>query len=264
MGWKEFEVNVTKYLNDNIGFPGISFINSGGENSNEPDIKVIFNGKNIFSIELKKSKSQSSQFVVINNKNSFIYSEQNRTDPISTEEIIDHMNNNHHYYQSNVEPININLKCDKHLMFDRVINHLKVKSKLIISSDYDDDFNASKPLSVFHIDEIKQHFIIDGKYRTKRSGSSPARKNDLGFIINETIEKDDRFYLEDPNNLRERYLGTDNFLVLSKKPDQSGLREIRKRGKTMNANVIFTLELKQDSKKHSDLEIIRQLIYQLI
>ena len=84
------------------------------------------------------------------------------------------------------------------------------------------------------------------------------------LISSKTIEKDDRFYLEDPNNLRERYLGTDNFLVLSKKPDQSGLREIRKRGKTMNANVIFTLELKQDSKKHSDLEIIRQLIYQLI
>jgi len=149
-------------------------------------------------------------------------------------------------------------------MLDRVINHLKVKSKLIISSDYDDDFNASNPLSVFHIDEIKQHFIIDGKYRTKRSGSSPARERDLGFIIKETIKKNDRFYIEDPNNNRERYLGTDNFLVLSKKPDKSGLREIRKRGKTMNANVIFTLELKQDSKKHSDLEIIRKLIYQLI
>ena len=264
MGWKDFEKNVTKYLNTNIDLSGVTFINTGGENSNEPDINVLFNSNKIFSIECKKSKSQSSQFVVINNRNSFIYSEKNRTDPISTEAIIDHMNNHHHYYQSNDTSININLKCDKHLMFDRVINHLKVKSKLIISSDYDDDFNASKPLSVFHIDEIKQYFIIDGKYRTKRSGSSPAKKNDLGFIINETIEKDGRFYLEDPNNLRDSYLGKDNFLFLSKKTDKRGLREIRKRGKTMNANVIFTLELKQDSKKHSDLEIIRKLIYQFI
>ena len=67
MPWIDFEKNVTDYLSKNIDTDGIEFSRSGGSNANEPDINVFREGWTIFSIECKKSGSQSSQFVLIDN-----------------------------------------------------------------------------------------------------------------------------------------------------------------------------------------------------
>ena len=271
MPWIDFEKNVTDYLSKNIDTDGIEFIQSGGSNANEPDINVFREGCPIFSIECKKSTSQSSQFVLIDKNNSFEWSDQNTTDPISTEKIIDHMNDHYPYYSKTKEngSINNELICGKDLMFDRVINHLKSKSKLVASSDHDNGFGPNSydnPLSIFHIDDMKQHFEISGTYRTKRSGTSPATEGDLELLPDEIYPlirtHDGRFHIYDPNKERGDYHGPDNTLFLSKTVKVGGLREIRKRSMTNNANVIFTLKLKQGSKIHSGLGIVRECIFQ--
>jgi hypothetical protein len=242
--WKEFEKNVTTYLNDKIKISGISFISKGESDSNASDIEVYLNNKNIFSIECKYSPAQSSQFVVKEINNQFIFSEENRSSKDGASKIIQHMNTNYSSYSNSSN--SCDLFCSKDLMFERVRKQLSAKSVFFISSSYISEYSISKPIVVDLISNIDKYFDISGKYRVKRSGTSYPNLSHLTGL-NGYQKKGDKFYFYDPQNKMPNYPPNNSHLFLQA-ADGNGFRLIKKRSATSNKNVIFTLKLKNDIK----------------
>ena len=89
----KFESNSLNYLREKFSQNSkIEFQGSGGSNSHETDIKVIYNSKVIFSIESKFLPSQCGQFVVTNNDGQFEESLKNKSINKYSYEIVEQLN----------------------------------------------------------------------------------------------------------------------------------------------------------------------------
>lgn len=265
MTWRLFEKNVTSYLNSLFDDNIFSFKNFGSSNSNKTDISVFYRNKVICNIECKYKKSQSSQFVLLTDfeQKKFIYSKKNKSPIEDAYELLQHMNGRFGYYsqKKNNNSINNTLLCDEEVLYNFVMRNLSRKADLIISSDYSDNFNNERPLTITPISKLPLNYNISATYRTKRSGTRAANKNDLIDINIETIDKNGRFFITDKETRLPIYLTEKIYLSNA---DRDGNREIRIRSNTNNANVIFTLSLKNESKKNNTETFIRDYLFQLI
>ncbi len=248
--WKKFEANATEYLTNINEIEGVKFENTGGSDSNTPDIKVILKENNIFNIEAKLSPSQSGQFVVHKIKDEFIYSSKNKKENnIFSKEIVSYMNENFDKY-TNYGTNQLKLDCPKSLAFDWITNHYEeMNNKFIIVSDKPQDF-LKNFIRIIPISQIENYFDVEIVYRIKRSGTRRVPAGDFAEV-EELLEK------EFPNNLKS--LNKHSYEVtfqenaihesqsLSEKYHLSKSENkyvVRKRSQTFNANIIFSLTYK--------------------
>lgn len=252
MGWQKFEENVYKFLKNTLVIKNLTLDHKGGSDSTTSDIEFLINNKQKFVLEIKQSKSQAGQFVVsVDTKNNkFKISIKNKCN-LETSAIINHMSINNYYFKEiNKNNKNIDLKCDKKLMYKRVIAQMTNKSSFIASSHYHKDSNFSKmnPLIIESICELEKYFDINGTIRPKASGSQPLPKNDYGLFDNKfkSFKKKGRIYIDDPKKEKDDYYTINESNYFFSKPDSDGKREIRKISKTKNLTVIFQLTLKKE------------------
>ena len=264
--WELFEENSTEFLNSNVQIKNLSFIRSGGTNSNISDISVNFKSKNIFSIECKFKTSQAAQFVVFNDvKNSrFFDSAKNKGKKDRRTPIIEHMNNNYKYYSPTRS---VELICNKDLMFNAVKEHYRDKKVLFfISSNHFEDFSKKNFIKVIGLNEIKDNFDISGVYRVKRSGTSDVPQKDISYvknIISEELGKckfeinKNKLYLQTNKSLKSLYLDRKKYIL---SPCGKNTYIIKKRSNTQNSNVIFTLTFNPKNTIDNGLKKLRDRI----
>jgi len=266
--WELFEENSTEFLNSTVQIKNLSFIRSGGTNSNISDISVNFKSKNIFNIECKFKTSQAAQFVVFNDvkKSSFFDSAKNKGKKDRRTPIIDHMNNNYKYYSSKGS---VELICNKDLMFNAVKEHYRDKKVLFfISSNHFEEFSKKNFIKVIGLNEMKDNFDISGVYRVKRSGTSDVPQKDISYvknIISEELGKcrfeinKNKLYLQTNESLKNFYLDKEKYLL---SPVGKNTYRVKKRSNTQNSNIIFTLTFNPKNTTDNGLKKLRETALQ--
>ncbi len=244
MSWRLFEKNATSYINEVLSETDYCAENLGGSNSNESDIRIFNNNQTIIHVECKYKISQAAQFVVLKDSGKFIDSSKNKGNPSRRKDIIKHMNELKEYYSKDNS---IDLVCSHKIMVDAIKKHFIDKEvKYIIASNHHEDFKNNL-IKIIQVNDIDKHFIITGKYRTKRSGTRHATIRDLNSLKKlaaETmpepniIEKDKRLYIKLIQPPNSKYIGSTFFLTEVSKNTYA----VRKRSKTQNRNIIFTMK----------------------
>lgn len=258
--WSKFEEESTKFLNETYGSQDRVFRRNGGYDSTQPDIEFFKNNKNIFNMEVKKSPSQSGQFVVhYNTDNSlFEFSSKNLSEQNNhTKDIIKYMN-------LNAKTI-LNKKSGAQLNMSQVIfknwivdYYSSKKVKYIITED-------NNTFVILPLSKINDYFEISAKYRMKRSGTSNLGKKYEEEAVEAILKlyPTAKFYKDNKRlivsfdhelNKSKQYIGLSKIdIYLSKKSTNKNDYIIRQRSKTKNYNVIFSLRL----IKNQDLKDLR-------
>ena len=137
---------------------------------------------------------------------------------------------------------------------DWIIQIYKEKgARLFITNDF----------RIVDIDDFSKYFNVSAKYRIKRSGSSSVGKSRLSAIstyikdnynISSVIADDDKLFVTSSVNLHdERFIYGGYEYMIS---DRGSSYEVRKLSNTYNANVIFSIALKDNKAGLSNEEFI--------
>lgn len=248
--WKIFEEECFDYLKNT--YKNTKFRYLGKADSTISDIEVI--DKNFF-IEVKSSKSQCGQFVVLENENVFQYSYKNKTCINKySEDIINYMNRNFLKF-NNAGTNGVDIDMDKKVFASWIINYYKTKNtKYFITK--------GNNYIVIPLEKINEYFDITACYRVKKSGSSnPSIKN-----INEIADffKYNSINFELKINDKKLYIITEYHLDKKIKINNysyqfnninKNIYNIRKLSNTNNANVIFSIKLIKNYQKEEDLRL---------
>lgn len=170
--WELFEKNALLFLRDNIkGDDKLKFQESGNSNSRETDIKVIYNHKKMFSIEVKKLPAQCGQFVVEFNDGKFCESSKNFSKNKYSNSIIEELNNTTSV-NSKISSV-LELRLTQNLMFNWIKEHYTNKDVkyFIVSNQINSEFN------LIDINELNEFLKFSCVLRRKRSGSRDVSKS---------------------------------------------------------------------------------------
>jgi len=254
--WKEFESSTTKFLNNY--FPEFTFENLGESDSTAPDIKVYTKeGKLLTQIEAKYSPSQAGQIVVLLNSGQFEFSTKSKNPKVaSTKILIDHLNKNYETY-SNVKQSAIPIQIDDSVLFSFITEQYRLKGNdwIIASSESSSLFTAN--LALIPLNELPQYFEISASLRRKKSGTSSLAKSmrdKAEEVISKLFDKY-KIKVEGKKTFFHGDIGTHpkelpENLYLS--PKGENVYEIRKRSNTNNANIMFSLKLKNNYEFKSE------------
>ena len=256
--WEDFEKACTSYLNEQFG-KYAKFTHKGGSNSTVSDIFVeTYNDS--FYIDAKLLPSQCGQFVLFPDtvKKSFQYSDNNANliDEYA-EKIIDNMNKNFDlFYNAGTAGKDVIMADGQEVFSKWIIKMYKAKNtRFFITNGY-----------IIPVDRMLEFFEISATYRIKRSGTSSVGKNKISlvrdYVINDCLLKisrteEDKLFIVSPekmNNKSFELFGSEYIFSLRDKE-----YEVRKRGKTNNANVIFSIKHKKNTKGLSKEEFIAYL-----
>lgn len=250
--WEMFENEACTFLNSCYKNTPLAFRAWGGSDSTASDIEVYKYNNYIFSIEAKLSPCQSGQFVVINDGDSYSYSNRNKyAGNIHTRQIIRYINDNFDYYQ-NIEQFGVDIDCPDDILFNWIINHYRSKnSRFIITSDMLDGY-----MSVIPIEAIGNYFEVSAVLRRKKSGSRNVPISQYALakaMLKKHLSKFEigiKEFLTDKGNIivtlnpsvildrSDCYFGDNMFL--SKDRYSEGYK-IKMLSKTNNVNVVFSL-----------------------
>jgi hypothetical protein len=264
--WEIFEANATDYLNSKINIPGINFKTKGGSDSTISDIEVLYDEKLIFIIEAKLVPCQSGQFVVHLNEGTFKFSDLNKEENNEFSKlIISFMNKNKEKYLK-LGTKGINIECSEDIFINWIVNHYRNKKvNSIITSTEINNFDNNF-IKIFPLSDFKKYFTVTATYRIKKSGSRKIPKSDY-TKVNKLLTDifPNKFALKENGELtfqnlspKKQKLG-DNFFLSIKEGNYS----VRKLSNTYNANVIFSLSLK-DNETSVGLGELKSKIISLI
>ncbi len=256
--WQDFELECTDYLNDAFG-DYAAFYHEGGADSTVPDIRVKTNTNRVFYIDAKHCPAQCGQFVLLPNilTRTFEYSSLN-ANRINAHaiEIIEFMNRDFDEFRdAGTAGKDINMQNGSQIFADWIIQAYKEKgARLFITNDF----------KIIDIDDFSEHFNVSAKYRIKRSGSSSVGRSRLSVIssllknefrsISSTRIQGDKLFVTSSVNLHNtRFIYEGNEFMISARGSEY---EIRKLSNTYNANVIFSIDLKNDKPGLSDSDFI--------
>lgn len=248
--WKKFEQSCYEYIEKNI--PSFYQVRlDGSSNAMASDIFVynIHNNEN-FYIEVKKTPSQSSQFVVLPNleNQQFQFSQNNKkNETLLHLKFIEYMN------ASYADFLNTGTK-GKEIFLDQEIFCQFIKQ------DYESKgikYIICNNMHILKTSELEKHFNITCCYRIKKSGSnSPALKKHeeiksylfenfkITFDNIEVSGKKKDFIIKGHNQLSETKFKINNDdYILKIKGDYLRVRLL---SNTKNGNIIFKLSLKKD------------------
>lgn len=262
MIWEEFEKECTDFLTEKFGSYA-TFEHLGESDSTVPDIKVITtNSKKEFYIEAKHSPAQCGQFVLIPdfNRRVFTYSKLNIS-PLNqyAQFIINHMNGQFDLYSNaGTSGENIQIRNGENIFASWIIDYYRKKGvRFFISNN-----NIIIPIENFH-----NYFNVSAKYRIKRSGSSEVGKADIEIvkeyllryynIIDLKIENKKLFIKSNlPLHNKKFVLNGKEYMI----SHRNEWFEIRKLSNTFNANVIFSITIKNGVNGISAEEFIQFLL----
>ena len=120
---------------------------------------------------------------------------------------------------------------------------------------------------IFSIEDFSKFFNVKAKYRIKRSGSSAVGNKYINkvesylkanFNIFNIEKSEDKLFIKSELNLHNKRFIIDGYEFMISKRDDS--YEIRKLSNTFNANVIFSVNLKNGISGISITEFIRILL----
>ena len=254
--WKIFEHSATNFLND--CFSEFTFENFGESDSTAPDIKVYTKKKKLLAqVEAKYSPSQAGQIVVLLNSGQFEFSTKSKNPKVaSTEVLIDHLNKNYETY-SDVAQSAIHIQIDDSILFSFITEQYQLKGNdWIIASSESSSLSANN-LCLIPLNELSQYFEISASLRRKKSGTS-SLANSMRDKAKEVISKlfdNYKIKVEDKKTFFHGDIGTHpkelpENLYLS--PKGENIYEIRKRSTTNNANIMFSLKLKENYEFNSE------------
>lgn len=257
MDFIEFENACAQYLRKKYAGLGYEFIVNGGMDYTAPDIKVKKGEKTICNIEVKEPNAQCSQFVAFadDETRTFTYSTRNHPATASKASlaILDAMSKN---FDKHRNPSTDELGLSNQLYYDRIIDYYLNYKKCEFFMTRESV--ASGEFIIFPTVNFAEYFNVTACYRPKKSGSRNPNKKDLkrmpdmlkksnlgkyeiikdGKYINVQFEVDctECFILEGDCRLQFKKL-------LPKLYRVTGLSS------TNNANVIFSISLKESMKK---------------
>lgn len=259
--WEEHENMCLKYLKGKFG-KYADFISLGGSNSTVPDIKVVLKNGKSFWIECKSPKSQSGQFVVIPNEDTFVFSPRNHTSPNEfTDFIIEEMNKNYEKYV-NAGTTGVTIDIDIAIFSKWIKNMYSQKGvKFFITGVNDEKFVISS------INDFSEYYSIVGKYREKKSGSRDVSRSKQEYLaddmLNENILEEPEFEygskmrVKSPSISDKQKIDLNGVRYMFSKSDDE-YYTVRVLSNTNNANVIFEISLTKEEGM-SDDEFIKIL-----
>ena len=262
--WEKFEMECTQYLNNNFG-KYANFIHQGGADSTVPDIFVETTTGNKFYIEGKASPAQCGQFVLLPNIENkvFEYSAKNINSINKYAiKIMEHMNLYFDEFRNaGTAGKEISMENGSQIFSEWIIDNYRGKNvRLFITNNY----------IIFPIEYFTDYFEVNAKYRIKRSGSSSVGKSLVGYFeelftgetsnkykITSTRKDGSKLFVSSDEDLHDtRFIYKGNEYMFSRR----GLEfEIRKLSNTYNANVIFSIKLKENVTGLRDGEIVEFL-----
>ncbi len=257
--WKQFEIETTKYLNDNFSDIA-SFHLLGNSDTTKSDI-LVTKKNNYYFIEAKNCPAQCGQFVLLPNANSFKFSySKKNSDKLNSEAqiIINHMDNEFNEYNSaNTAGKLIEFYNDQLVFSSWIIEHYKSKKvRFIITNN-----NV-----VIKLEDFEKAFYIKALFRIKRSGSSNVGIKNIDsvklylekqFKIKDFVLIGSKLFFKSDNKLENiKFNINENEYYISKKNINY---EVRKLSRTFNSNVIFSIQLKPNFKGLSKEEIKKLL-----
>lgn len=247
--WEDFEIECTKFLNDQFG-EYARFYHQGGSDSTIPDIKVETNTNKMFFIEAKYSPAQCGQFVLFPNLSTqkFDYSTKNITDNnIFSQRIIDFMNNDFDSFKdAGTAGKTITFNGCENVFYNWIITTYQAKGvKFFITNEF----------KILPIERLNDYFEITAKYRVKRSGSGRVGNKNFAivkefildkFSVNNILNNNGKMTFVSPSQLHNiKFIIEGTEYMISKRNAEY---EVRKLSNTFNANVIFSIRLKNDNK----------------
>ena len=242
--WELFEIESTKYLNDNFGTQA-TFTRQGGADSTIPDILVESSMKGTYYIEAKHCPAQCGQFVLLPNMHTlqFDYSAKNvnKINPYA-EKIVREMNKEFDAFkEAGTSGKDIVFDEDQLVFANWITTVYKEKNvKFIITNDF----------KLLPIDDFSRAFRVTAKYRIKRSGSRNVTRSSA-YAVEEYVKnnfswtsvfyRNNKLFVTSSENLHnKRFIIDGTEYMLSRR---ESLYEIRKLSNTFNANVIFSIQL---------------------
>ena len=251
--WKEFELEWTKFLKDSYGDVAY-FEHQGFEDSTRPDILVRTKSGKEFYIETKKCPAQCGQFVLLPDDKTrrFIYSPKNinKINDFS-EQIINFMNNNYDSFK-NAGTAGKNIVFDgmEHVFINWIIDKYEAEKVELF---------ATNNKVIISLDQFDKIFSVTAKYRIKRSGSSNVGSkridNVLTYIKNNfditayRKTNNGSLFVQSTKNIHNLRFNLDGFEYMFSYVSNNFEFEVRKLSKTFNANVIFSIDLKNPALK---------------
>jgi len=217
---------------------------------------------NKFNIECKLNTTQTSPFVLLQDKDKkiFTFSKGNESDESLAENIIEHVNNNYSYYakENSNKKKNNKLICPQKDIDSYVLNRLVRKPPIMVLSEFTDNFSESRPLIICYTKDITKYADITGTYRTKCSGTSAAKDKHVLSLNLDTKKINNEFFVYDPEIKIPCH--HPNRLYLSKKITQEGYRQVKIKSNTCNSTIIFTLNIKKEFKTHTSKSFLSKVI----
>ena len=257
--WENFEKECTDYLKKAYGAYA-KFTHKGGSDSTVPDIYVETDTTS-FYIEAKHSPAQCGQFVLLPDitTRTFQYSPQNVNNINAyAKKIMEHMNNSFDEFRdAGTTGKDIIMSDDQDLFAGWIIDIYKEKGVR---------FFITNNQIILPIEQFGKYFEISAKYRIKRSGSSSVGKSRIPAVLDHIIHEHpiqdtridgDKLYIiahESYHNMR--FILQDYEYMFSRRNDEF---EIRKLSNTYNANVIFSIKLKNNKSGLTHEEFISVL-----
>lgn len=256
--WEKFEEACFSYLKKHFANEEIDFIKTGGHTSTHSDILFSRQNKPQYYIEAKMNQAQCGQFVLFpdNTQQRFIFSKRNKSDEKYAHAIIDYLNQHFEEYKN---PSTKAIACPPNLLSQWIINHYQkeYQVKYVITQAEDGQY------IIFPIEQFDHYFAISAVYRTKKSGSAnPSVKdiNELSILLQDNRYADCSIMRRRKHVFAQIPTLTDSSITLSGetssflfKKTADNIYKITKLSNTYNANVIFSITLKQ-SQNINDLE----------
>ncbi len=246
--WEDFEIKCTEYLNRKFG-DYAEFIHQGGSDSTVPDILVRTASGRSFYIDAKHCPAQCGQFVLHPNSSTrtFEYSRKNAaTVNQYAQGIIEHMNESFDEYKGAGTSGKSIIMGNGSAVFANwiVLTYRNKGVRFFITNDY----------KIFPIDAFSEHFAVEAKYRVKRSGSREVGKKIMSSVMAHIQNGDygvtgmesqggKLFVTADRDIHNIRFNLDDAEYMFS---DRSGKYEVRRLSNVCNANVIFSITLKNN------------------
>lgn len=248
-GWEMFELDATDYLNYNYGDLAC-FEHQGGADSTVPDILVTTKSGRHFFLEAKCSAAQCGQFVLQPDVSlsTFIYTAKTPKN-IYAQRIIDHMNNNFELYK-NAGTSGVDIPLPESLFAEWIKK---------VYGDKNVKFFITDNFLLVPLDEFENYFTTTATFRVKRSGSSNAggrkareiidyiKTLDIADYITEYAIEGTKLFAVSTHNIHEiRFVCGRYEYMFSRRGERY---EVRKLANTFNANVIFSIKLKNKADK---------------
>lgn len=184
----------------------------------------------------------------------FIYSKRNKFKlNIYSKKIIEYMSYNFDIYY-NVGTKGRTIFLDKEIFYGWVIDYYKNKDVKFMLTKLD-------KFIIFPIEQFQEYFDIVAKYREKKSGSSVLTQSNISdlelALRNESIQ----YIMEGTSlisseNLEDRKMQGNKYTYLIKRDNDR--YKVRKLSNTRNANVIFSIILKNTMQEKIEQDNLKK------